>query len=611
MHDDLENQTPACSRTVRRPGRRWDLPYAGASSMNQRPILGRLFVRYALPHRWSFAAGAVCLLATNWLTVNIPIVLGKGIDALDQPDQVAQAALLIALMGVAVIVVRTFSRVLFFNPGRDMEYRLRKDLFEHLLALQPRFYALNRTGDIVSRASSDITWTRAMIGFGLMQLVNTSVAIVMTGWKMVSISPTLTLWTLVPIVLSLIAVQSFLHRLFVLQKRSQEQLGDISDHVLGSFLGVATVQGFVAESAFGNQLRERNNAWLGTTMRLALIRSLAFPLLSLAGGVAIFLLLYVGGPMAVANELSVGQLAAFATLIGALLPPLRSLGWMLGVLQRGKAALERIFELLDAVVDRPEGPQPEPQQSGKGPAISIAGLNFAYPDDPDRTILSDVSMEVDAGSVVGVFGQTGSGKSTLLRLIARLYDPAQSTIFVDGVDVTSLERGEWRRRLAVAPQRPFLFSESIADNISLGLEVDPEGVQEVVVQAALGPDLEVLPEGLDTVVGQRGIMLSGGQRQRVALARALIRDADLVLLDDVLSAVDHGTEAKLIKSIQAAGSDREIPPTILIVSNRISALRAADSIVVLQGGQLVDQGTHEELIERPGVYREVWEVQRS
>ncbi len=578
--------------------------------MKNRPIIGRMVRRYAWPHRWSFLGGAVCLLATNWLTVTIPIKLGEGIDALGDGAEVADTVWAIALMGLAVIVVRTLSRVLFFNPGRDMEYRIRGDLFRHLLQLQPRFYAGHRTGDIVSRASNDITWTRAMIGFGLMQVVNTSVAITMTGWKMVSISPRLTLWTIVPIALSLAVVQLFLKRLFDLQKQSQEQLGEISDHVLGSFQGIATVQGFSAEPAFIQRLEERNHAWLMTTMRLSVIRSLAFPLLGLAGGVAIFALLYVGGPMAVTGPLSVGDMAAFATLIGALLPPLRSLGWMLSVLQRGKAALDRIFELLDEPVDRPEGETPVPQISGVAPSVAIRGLNFAYPDEPGRNVLTDVDIEVPASSVLGVFGRTGSGKSTLLRLMARLYDPPAGTVLVDETDINHLERAEWRRRMAMAPQRPFLFSETIADNISLGMESTEDDVADAAAAAALEPDLKIFADGIDTVVGQRGIMLSGGQRQRVALARALLRQSDLVLLDDVLSAVDHGTEARLVASLRNTGQGREAPPTVVIVSNRISALRHADSIVVLEEGRVVAQGSHAELIEEPGLYRDVWEVQR-
>lgn len=579
--------------------------------MHDRAVLRRMVQRYAWPHRWSFLAGAICLLVTNWLTVTIPIQLGRGVDALTDGGDVGSIALTIAGMGLAVVAVRTMSRVLFFNPGRDMEYRLRGDLFEHLLRLQPRFYAGHRTGDIVSRASNDITWTRAMIGFGLMQLVNTTVAITMTGWKMLSISPRLTLWTIVPIGVSLAVIQLFLKRLFDLQKQSQEELGEISDHVLGSFQGIATVQGFAAEQAFSDRLHERNYAWLVTTMRLSVIRSLAFPLLGLAGGLAVFVLLYVGGPMAVVGPLSVGDLAAFATLIAALLPPLRSLGWMLSVLQRGKAALDRIFELLDEPIDRPEGDTPEEQERGNPPAVAVRALNFAYPDRPERFVLTDINLDVPASSVLGVFGRTGAGKSTLLHVLARLYDPPNGTVSVDESDINALDRAEWRRRLAVAPQRPFLFSETIADNIALGTTFDMDAVQRAASDAALDSDLRVFAEGLETVVGQRGIMLSGGQRQRVALARALMRNADLVLLDDVLSAVDHRTEAQLVSSLRGTGRDRKAPPTVVIVSNRISALRHADTIVVLDEGRVVDQGTHSELASRDGVYRDVWEVQRT
>jgi len=577
--------------------------------VSNKGTLARFAIDYAWPHRYSFAGGAIAVIATNWLTVTIPIQLGAGIDAMTEGKDISTTVFSIAAMGLAIIVVRTLSRVLFFNPGRDMEYRIRRDLFAHLLKLQPDFYAKHRTGDIVSRASNDITWTRAMVGFGLMQVVNTTVAIALTGWRMVGISAELTGWTLVPVIVSLGIIQLFLKQLFVLQKQSQAELGDISDHVLGTFQGIATVQGFGAQSAFIKTLDARNLAWHNTSMRLSIIRSLAFPLLGLAGGIGIFTLLYVGGPAAVAGELSVGDLAAFATLIAALLPPLRSLGWMLSVLQRGRASLERIFELLDAQVSTPEGTTPTPMNPGSAAALRIEGLNFAYPDEPERPILENINLEVQPGSVLGVVGKTGAGKTTLLRVLARLYDPPEGTVFVDEVDITHVGRAQLRKRLAMAPQRPFLFSETIGANIALGLTPDPQDITNAAERAALNADLAVLPKGMETRVGQRGIMLSGGQRQRVALARALIRTADIVLLDDVLSAVDHATEQTLVHSLQNTGDTS--PPTVVIVSNRISALRHADNIVVLEAGRIVDQGTHDQLRQRSGLYRDIFEVQST
>jgi len=571
--------------------------------------LKRLFRGYAWDHRWSFMAGTLCLVLTNYLTVSIPGELGEAIDRLTVGGDLIPHATAIAWMGAALIVVRTLSRVLFFNPGRDIEYRIRKDLFSHLMHLQPSFYGKRRSGDIVSRASNDITWARAMVGFALLQLVNVILAVSLTGWKMVSISPWLTFTALVPVLVGLGIVQFFIRRLFTMQKQAQAEIGAISDHVLDSFQGVATIQGFSAEPAFGKLLEAKNAAWLKTIMRVSVIRSMAFPILGLCGGLAIFVLLWVGAPMALEGEITVGEMAAYAALIGALVPPLRSLGWMLSVLQRGRAALDRIFELLDEPIERPEGTNGWVPPTGTGPRIDIRNLSFAYPDRPEDPVLQDISMSIPSGSVIGVYGRTGSGKTTLLRIISRLYNPEAGVVEIDGHDLTKLELHAWRARIAVAPQRPFLFSETIADNVGLGGAVPPEAVGEAIDLAALSPDLKVLPEGIETVVGQRGIMLSGGQRQRVALARALARAGDLVLLDDVLSSVDHTTENRLIQAIRGTGGTQPGAPTVVIVSHRLSAIRHADRIFVLDDGRLTDQGTHEELAGRPGVYQDTWKVQ--
>jgi ATP-binding cassette subfamily B protein len=425
---------------------------------------------------------------------------------------------------------------------------------------------------------------------------------------MVSLSPRLTLMVLLPITLGAGLVQWGIRRLFYLARRSQEQLGEISEHVLGSLQGMAAIQGFVAEDAFVRRFEERNLSWLHTGMRLALIRSIALPILVLSGGVAMFALIAVGGRMVLAGSLTVGELAAFTALLTVFMPPLRSMGWMMSVIQRGRAALERIFELMDAPVERPEGASGVVPESGRGPAVELRDLHFAYPDEPDREVLTGLTAEIPAGGVIGLFGRTGSGKSTLLRLLSRLYNPPPGTVLIDDIDLVTLDLESWRQRTAVVPQRPFLFSDAIAANVALEANPDDEAIRVAVDMAALGPDLESLPEGLRTVVGERGIMLSGGQRQRVALARGLYRGGDLLILDDVLSAVDHQTEAQLVETV-AGLARRPEAPTVLISSHRLSALRHCDLVLVLDGGRLVDRGPHSELIERPGIYRDTWMVQ--
>jgi len=579
---------------------------------------------YAWPHRWSYAAGFAALAATNWLTVEIPMRIGEAIDHYANGADPLPAISWVGAMGVAVIVVRTLSRVLIFNPGRSAEYALRSDLFSHLMRQQPSFYASRSTGDIVSRASSDITFARVLVGFGLMQAVNVTLALGMTAWKLLALSPLLTLWAVLPIGVGMVAVRSAIDRIFNLHRASQEQLSDLSDHILGSFQGIATIQGFNAEPRFQQRFEDRNEALFRTRTTAAALSSVAFPALTLSGSISVFALLYVGGPMAIEGTLSVGSLVAFQGLLLMLLAPLRSLGWMISVFQRGHVSLERIFDLLDVPIDRPEGDSPAELPPAGGPAFRARQLTFAYPDEPDNTVLHDISVDIPAGSVVGLFGRTGSGKSTFIRLLTREHNPPAGTLFVGeqsaDTDLTRVDLDAWRKRLAVAPQRPFLFSDSIGENIELSARpddlaseartpVDRVRRDRAAELAALGPDLNALPSGIDTVVGERGIMLSGGQRQRSALARALYKDADVIVLDDVLSAVDHETERRLVdalSSLSVAGRS----PTTFIASHRLSALRHADLVLVFDNGRLIDQGSHGQLTTRPGPYRDTWLAQR-
>lgn len=586
-----------------------------APALRPLPRLLRFARRYLVPYTPWYAGGVVFLWLTNWLSVRIPVELAQAIDLLHAGAPHAEVrpfAGRIAAMGLAVIAVRTLSRVLFFTPGRSVEHRIRADLLERLLRLQPGFFAQHSTGDIVNRATSDMQFIRVMSGFGTLQLVNVLFALLLTGRQMVGVSPLLSAVALGPVLLGLVVAQVGLTRFMQLAQQAQRQLGELSDHVLASLQGVRTLQGFNAEAAFQARLAEREDRYLATNLKMAWLRQVTMPMLAFTGLVSIYLLIAIGGPQAARGELSVGELVAFVAYVGLLLSPLRGLGFLISVFQRGVLSLGRVDALLYAPPERPEGASPQPLPEGSL-GFQLRGLTWRFSPDAPRPALEDLHADIPAGSLVGVYGPTGAGKSTLLRLLCRLSNPAPGQVWVRGrqgeaVDITQVDLDALRRRVAVVPQVPFLFSDSIASNIASG-PPDPARVQEAAKRAALGGDLAALPQGLDTIVGERGITLSGGQRQRVALARGLYREHDVLLLDDVLSAVDQRTERQLLDTLEQlaqAGRGGRGRPTVVLVSHRMSALARADRVLVLDEGRLVDTGTHAELLTRPGPYRDAW-----
>lgn len=600
----------------------------------------RFFHRYVRRNLPQYALGFAMLVATNYAVVRIPTLIGNALDAFGggKADALAVGqgiALELMIWAVAVVVVRTLSRVLFFNPGREVEYRVSVDLFSHLLALQRPFFLRRKVGELVSMATNDTMSIRLLIGFAGLQVCNVAVAVPLHLGQMLLTDAWLTLWCLLPIAVGSAYTIAVVRRFYSLIRVSFEELGRLSDRVLESYAGIGTVRAHAAEAAILRHFDTRNQTYLDLQLRLSSMRAFSMPVLGLSGQVAAAIVLWVGGARVIAGELPVGALITFTTLLASLVALLMAVAWVLASVSRGFVAIKRV----DEVVTTPDG-LPVPTDilpPGPPPSLELRGMTFTYPG-AEEPSLRDISFALAPGKTLGIFGRTGAGKSTLIHLLSRVYTPPVGTVWVSGKDVTTLPLDQVRSQLAVVPQDPFLFSTTLRDNIRLRgertghvrgedgggsassshlrAEAEDPRLQQVLRAACLVDDVRSLPEGLDTVVGERGVMLSGGQRQRTALARALYRGPGLLLLDDVLSAVDQGTEVRLVAAIRGlhdedGGGLMRQAATTVIVSHRTSVLEHADEILVLERGAVVERGTHAQLLALNGVYAETHRHQEA
>ena len=563
-------------------------------------------------HAWSFGAGTAFLALTLWMSLAIPRYLQEAIDRLAADPSAGEVLPLVWLIlgfAVAMVVTRTVSRLLFLVPGRRVEYDLKNRLLAHLFGQDRAFFLANPTGELISRINNDINGVRMLLGMGTMMLIQSAGTLTLAPWYMYRISPELTLYCALPVVFGFLVLQFAVQRMRRNQQRHMKALQGLSDFTVESYGGLDPLKSFRglgwAERRFADLSGEVRDAGLA----MATVRAWFFPLLThLVNGLKVLLVL-VGGFAVVAGEITIGGFTAFMVYLSMLVGPLMGATFMMFLLQRGMTSLGSLLEVFAAEPSRP-APRPGaalPERLGEG--LVVDGLSFAYPDEPERLVLDGVSLKVAPGEVVGVFGPVGSGKTTLVNLLNHYLVPPVGAVRLDGVDVRDVEAGELRRHVVTVAQEPYLFSDTLAANVAFGAEEGaPQArVERAVAHAALGPDLERMPAGLRTVVGERGITLSGGQKQRVAFARATLKPCDLLILDDVLSAVDHDTERVLVERIHSLANAR----SVLVVSHRVSVLERADRVVVLEHGQVVDEGHHAELAAREGPYREAWRRQEA
>ena len=566
---------------------------------------------YVIRFRRQFAVGLLCLVLTTALSLAGPWVLRFAIDDLTAHVTRGKLGLYAGLLlGLALVggVFRFLARRIIIGASREFEYDLRNAFFARVQRLPLAYFHVHRTGDLMSRATNDLNAVRMMVGPAIMYMSSTAMMFVVSVALMLSIDPVLTLVALLPLPFVSLTAKTFGSAIYRQSERIQAQLATLSAVVQESLAGVRVVRAYCLEAVETERFRRENLEYLERNAVLIRLQALFYPSLAFIFGLAGLLVLWLGARHVIEGRISVGQFVAFNAYLVMLSWPMIALGFVTNLFQRGLAAWKRMLDVMDAEPAVRETPDPvvEPSHPIRG-RLEFRDLSFAY---NGRRVLDGVSARVEPGQTLALVGPIGCGKSTLLSLLPRLFDPPPGTVFIDDVDILELPVSTLRRAIGMVPQEPFLFSDTIAENVLFGVDddtgLDPARLaHEAMAIARLDKDLAGFPEGADTLVGERGVTLSGGQKQRAALARAIASDPRILLLDDALSAVDASTEDEILTRLQEVMRGR----TSIIVSHRISTVRRADLILVLDQGRVVERGTHDELLTRDGMYAGLYRKQ--
>jgi ATP-binding cassette subfamily B protein len=566
--------------------------------------IGAQFVRQLPRYGVGLCLLAVYHAAQFWFDTR----LKNAIDLAVAHQHQAAMTLGLSLVGLAVgsFVIRVLSRVAVFNGGRIVEYELRAALLAHLQKLGPSFYRHMSTGEIMSRVTNDLAQVRLLLGFGVLNVINTLFALVSAFAFTLGISVKLTLASLVTFPVLLVVTRHFSRHLFTRQRDYQAALGKMSDVVQTSIAGVRVVRSFSLEKSELARFEKTNDHYLEKTLGLARLRGGMGPIMQAITAIGILVVFWYGGHLMLTKELTPGGFLSFSRALARLTWPLIALGFLVGLVQRGRASYTRIKEVFEAQPDIVDGVVPAPEKL-RG-QLEVKGLSFSYNGD---NVLHDVSFTLPAGGSLAIVGRTGSGKSTLAVLLPRLQPTPRGTIFLDGIDVCDLPLSAVRDAIGYAQQTAFLFSTTVGRNIGYTLD-EPDSdqglltIREAAREAHILNEVLGLPDGLDTVVGERGVQLSGGQKQRVALARAFVKQPKLLVLDDPLSAVDARTEKAILEAIDRQKSERGV----ILITHRVAAAARCDQIIVIDRGTVVERGTHDELAAGDGLYAAFAEEQR-
>jgi ATP-binding cassette subfamily B protein len=561
---------------------------------------------YLRPHWREAVLGILALLTVNGLGVYIPWLIRACVDKLSTTFswyEILNYVVIIVLLSSAMWLIRMASRIWLFGVGREVEFDLKQRIFEHLLKLEPSYFATNTIGDLISRATSDVENIKRLLGFAVLSLANTFFAYTLTLPVMLTISVDLTLASLAVYPLMFFLVHLFSNRLRQQQTVVQEQLSDISELIQEDISGIALIKIYAQEENERRAFARKNQELLTANLELAKSRNTLFPLIGGLANISSLVIIWLGATRISAGTLAVGDFLALLIYVERLVFPTALLGFTITAYQRGEVSVDRLESILSVTPKIQDTADvihlPKSEVQGK---LTARNFSYTYPG-ANTQALDNLNFTINPGETVSIVGAIGSGKSTLANALPRLLEIESGQLFLDGFDITKIALADLRGAIAYVPQDSFLFSTTIKNNIRYGDPVrEQQDVEEVAQQAQVHSEINNFPQQYETIVGERGITLSGGQRQRTALARAMLIDAPVLILDDALSSVDNQTATQILKNL-SSGTDKK---TIVFITHQLSAAAAADRIFVMDKGKIVQVGKHLELVQQPGLYRTLW-----
>ena len=560
---------------------------------------------YLRPHWREALLGILALLVVNGIGVYIPLLIRDSIDQLRTAfsfDQIWRFVLLILILSSVMWVIRMVSRTLLFGVGRQVEFDLKQKIFQHLLALEPSYFSTHTSGDLINRATSDVDNIRRLLGFAVLSLANTVFAYTLTLPVMIAINLQLTLLSIAVYPFMLITVQLFSEKLRTQQLSVQEELSNLSEMIQEDMSGISLIKIYAQEQNERRAFRRLNGQLLGANLDLAKTRNVLFPSIEALANISLLVLLWLGPGAIASGQITIGSFVALLLYAERLVFPTALLGFTITAYQRGEVSVDRIESILSVKPQIKDAPDAISLPTPVKGQLTARNLTYTYPG-ATTPALKDVSFTIHAGETVAIVGAIGSGKSTVANAIPRLLDIDANQLFLDDNDITQVRLQDLRKAIAYVPQDSFLFSTSIKNNIRYGDPLSEESeVEQAAKQAQIHAEILNFPQQYETIVGERGITLSGGQRQRTSLARALLMEAPILILDDALSSVDNQTATQILQNL-SEGIQRK---TVLFISHQLSAAATADRIFVMDAGQIVQTGTHSELLKQPGLYRSLW-----